>query len=967
MGEIFIMMKKFFKRTTDTNLDLNKEVIEYLNAIVKLDRHGDIINYNQVFEKLYGYNENESFFDTVLKNNSLKVSKYFENAISGKTQVFESIGFPKNGKPIDITITLIPIKNKTSNDVYVILNNNTEYQKRDKELNKLYKLREVFDEINFVCSFYYDAINDYFHFSKQFTNIFKISTEKPITPSLNHLLRYVHPDDVDRVKDTVQTALNDRVGFQIEYRVVLQDQSILVLYEKAEILLDKKGNLDGLVGYIQDITDHKMSDDLVKKENHIKMFYDYPEVGIWTIDFVKGEYGKISKGIEIITGYTQEDFKSISWKSIVFHEDLQHYLVNQRILSEGKILKHQYRIVHKNGSVIWIQDYTIPTLDDFGNIIRLEGLVSDITEQMKLKEKVQYLANYDLLTELPNRYKFMEKLEQVLSKYVNSNNYFSVMKLDIDGFKYINDTLGNDAGDELLKLFSKRLEKQITVNDIVARRGGDEFMILVENIKSVEELKIKIHQIIKSINEPFYINGYELYVTASIGISTFPENGQTSKELLRNAGLALQYSKKEGKNNYYILSHSSSIQSYKNFIIGRDLKKAIEDREMVLYFQPQVDSYTNKIIGAEALIRWNHHEWGLISPYEFLTIAEENGLITAIDDWVLQEVCSQIKKWKEQGLQIVPISVNISAIHFMKPNWINEVNQIIRDAGIQPNDLEFEITESTILNNSEVVKNTIDSLKKIGIKISLDDFGTGYSSLSYLAQFPFDVIKLDKSFIRNMFYSDQDMHLIKSIIYMAKGLNLRVVAEGVETIQQLRILQQQQCYEVQGYLFSQPVPVNEFETILRSITIEPIDPKQKAEARKRKHYRLNFPQQLEADIKLVSIAGRKMELGVSKVLIGDISIGGLKFISNLKLPIRGDVVYQFETELLNEPVTLKGSIVWKDEINEDLVEYGIQFISENNGQAALSTLLDTFINLTQNSNALPSYRKVNVDMYQYFK
>ena len=269
--------------------------------------------------------------------------------------------------------------------------------------------------------------------------------------------------------------------------------------------------------------------------------------------------------------------------------------------------------------------------------------------------------------------------------------------------------------------------------------------------------------------------------------------GSLVLELLRNANLALSKSQKRGKNNYKILSHSSSIQSYKTFSIGRDLKKAIENNEMILYFQPRVDANSNQIISAEALIRWNHPEWGLISPHEFLTLAEENGLITDIDDWVLKEVCNQIKKWKKEQLQTVPISINISAVHFMKQDWPSTVAKVIRETGIHPHDIEFEITESTLLNNTEMVKSTIDSLRELGIKIALDDFGKGYSSLSYLTQFPFDVIKIDKSFIRNMHNSDRDYHIAKSIIYLAKGLQIKVVAEGVETIQQLKILQKEQC------------------------------------------------------------------------------------------------------------------------------------------------------------------------------
>ena len=332
-------------------------------------------------------------------------------------------------------------------------------------------------------------------------------------------------------------------------------------------------------------------------------------------------------GIEYISGYTKDDFNNgIQWSSIVHTEDLPQYLDNQYKLEGGNILHHQYRIVHKNGDIRWVQDYTIPTLDDNGKIMQLNGLISDITEQKVLNEKIKYLTDYDSLTKLPNRHKFIEKLQHLMEEYANSNNQLAVMKLDIDRFKYVNDTLGNQVGDELLIQISNRLSKHLTSNDLLARRGGDEFMVLIGKMESIESLEIIINKIIECLNEPFYIKEYQLYLTASIGISTYPENGVSSLELLRNANFALSKSKKDGKNNYKILSNLSSIQSFKTYSIGRDLKKAIENNEMSLYFQPRVDAHSNQIISAEALIRWNHPEWGLISPHEFITIAEENGL-----------------------------------------------------------------------------------------------------------------------------------------------------------------------------------------------------------------------------------------------------------------------------------------------------------------------------------------------------
>jgi diguanylate cyclase (GGDEF)-like protein/PAS domain S-box-containing protein len=560
--------------------------------------------------------------------------------------------------------------------------------------------------------------------------------------------------------------------------------------------------------------------------NHVSeltQLYDHPNLGIWSTNVQTGQCLNNSKGSEKISGYAKEDFNNgILWTSIIYPDDLPNYLEGQRKLEAGNILHHQYRIIHKNGDIRWVEEYAIPTIAANGKLIQLNGLSTDITEQKVLNEKLKYLSSYDYLTKLPNRQHFYEKLQQLTDQYANSNQKFAIMIFDIDRFKYVNDTLGHQSGDELLIQITDRLSKYLTSDDMLARHGGDEFIVLIDNMSSIESLKNRVDQVISSLKEPFTIKESQLYITASVGISTYPENGVNSIELLRSADLALYNSQKSGKNNYKIISQSSSIQSYKSFSIGRDLIKAIKDNEMIVFYQPRVDVHTNQIISAEALIRWNHPEWGLISPNEFLTFAEENGLITDIDDWVFNEVCQQIKKWKNEKVQTVPISINISAVHFMKPNWPSTVAKGIREAGIHPTDLEFEITESLLLNNKEMVKDTITSLREMGIKIALDDFGTGYSSLSYLTQFPFDVIKIDKSFIRDMLQSDQDLFIAKSIIYLAKGLHIKVVAEGVETIQQLTILQKELCDEIQGYLFSHPVPTDEFETLLQKKILSPL-------------------------------------------------------------------------------------------------------------------------------------------------
>lgn len=508
----------------------------------------------------------------------------------------------------------------------------------------------------------------------------------------------------------------------------------------------------------------------------------------------------------------------------------------------------------------------------------------------------------------------------------------------------------------------------LSFNDFVAHKGADEFILLIKDIESIDALKRKINHMIECLNKPFNINGYRLFVTSNIGICTYPENGTTRMELMRNASLALRNAIKKGKGSYHILSHMSNIQSFSNYSIGKNLKKALENNEIVLYYQPRIDTETVQITGAEAHIRWIHPKWGVISPDKFLNEAEENGLLTEMDEWLLKEVCSQIREWRENGKKTVPISIHISAAQLVKPDWPSKVAATIKHAGINGNDIEFEITESIIFNNSEMVKRTISKLKDLGIRLILSGFGKGVSSPIYLTEYPFDGIKIEKSLIRKMHQNEKILHLIKTINYMANGLQLKTIAGSVETIEQYMTLQANQYSEMQGYLFSKPVPVYKFENLMKKEILLPVGSSKSEKRNRRKDPRFSFSTPLEADIKLTSIGDRKVEVGVSKVLVENIGAGGLRFVSNLDLPIRSDVIYQFITSILEQSVEINGKIVWKKEVSEDLTEYGVQFILENNEQASLSTLLYTFVNIMKNrkDSYLP-YRTADIlDKIEYF-
>lgn len=555
--------------------------------------------------------------------------------------------------------------------------------------------------------------------------------------------------------------------------------------------------------------------ELEETAKRIMEVFNFLEVAIWSTDMHTNKLLFCSKGVESISGYSYHEFEEgiIFWSDLIYQEDIEEYNKRQQMLKIGKVPKVEYRIVHRSGEVKWVQDDIIPTYDENGKLARMEGILTDTTEHKKVKEQLVYLADHDYLTELPNRKKFEDELDVLVQKSALLKTKFAIMHIDMDGFKRINDTLGYLAGNKLLMEISLRLKQYITKHDLVARIGGDEFSVLIRNMIDEEQVIEVAEKMITSLKEPYSIDSYELYCTASIGISIYPTNGEDITTLLKRSEAALYRAEEMGRNNFQLYTSSMDIGAYKLYTLDRDLRKALERNELVLHYQPKVDAKSGIMVGAEALIRWNHSQWKTISPGEFIPLAEENGLIFNISDWTFRTVCEQITKWEEMNIHTVPVSINISPKIFLKDDWAETLIRIVEETKVDPKLLEIEITESILVENKESFLSSINKLKEIGIRIALDDFGTGFSSLLYLKNYKVDTIKIDRDFIHDNL-SENDAHITKAIIRLAHDLNINVIAEGVETEEQLTFLRQQECDQIQGFFFSKPIPVEMFEKYL---------------------------------------------------------------------------------------------------------------------------------------------------------
>lgn len=422
------------------------------------------------------------------------------------------------------------------------------------------------------------------------------------------------------------------------------------------------------------------------------------------------------------------------------------------------------------------------------------------------QDHLQRLAHFDSLTSLPNRALYCDRLSQTLLKAAREKQQVAVLFVDLDHFKDINDTLGHRTGDLLLKDVAVRLQKIIRASDTVARMGGDEFTIFQQDVKDSRNAGLVAKKIVESLSQPYLVEGREIFITASVGITMFPDDGATVDELLRNADTAMYYAKDSGKDMFKFFTQEMNVSVRDRLTLQNSLRRALERDEFILYYQPKMDIASRQVTGVEALLRWLHPQEGMILPGRFIPQAEETGLIIPIGEWVLRTACRQIKEWQAKGHPSIRIAVNVSASQFKRQNFAETVTGILEETGISPLFLELELTESAIMQNIDSSVEILNSLKAMGIQISIDDFGTGYSSLSYLRRFPIDYIKIDRSFIVNFTSNSDDRAIVTAIIAMARSLGLKIIAEGVETEEQLAILSELGCHEMQGYLYSKPLP-----------------------------------------------------------------------------------------------------------------------------------------------------------------
>jgi len=780
-----------------------------------------VLECNDAFTELLGYSQSEALALTIydfVAHAPADVERVMANFLaSGVLAGIERCWRRKDGGLIDVQVNARKIRHRGRDLGFFIARDITTRKKHDTELAE--SKRRYQELIESVDAIVWQADPDTFQFtyvSPQAERILGYPTRAWLErPSFwkDHL----HPSDRDQALAYCSAAVADGRDHEFEYRMIAADGRVLWLRDKVTVV-SQGGRAVQLHGIMLDITEIKRTaQELLDSEVRHRALIENTMEAIYLYDPENRRVLDANPAFFKLTGYARDDLGTLSMYDFIRHPRNTVGSFTQAIApgETGAIAIGERVWCGKNG-VHRTMDVTAGRMHLHGEKKTVGFTVArDITEQKRTQERLTYLAHFDELTGLPNRTLFNENLRQVLLDANRRQRLAAIMFLDLDRFKTINDTLGHEMGDTLLKSVAERLRDCVRRGDVIARLGGDEFIVALADVAQYEDVAQVAQKILDSFARPFHLSGRDLFVTTSVGVALYPQDHRDVEGLLKNADAAMYRAKELGRNNYQFYTHEMNAKAFERLTLEIHLRRALERQEFLLHYQPQVDLNTGAIVGMEALIRWQSAELGLVSPADFIPLAEETGLIVPIGEWVLRSACVQTKAWHDAGLPRLRVSVNLSARQLRERDLVRTVNKALTESGLNPRCLELELTES-MLQNVDTAEVILKDLHDVGVYLSIDDFGTGYSSLNYLKRFPIDNLKIDRSFVRDIISDPDDAAITDAIISMAHTLGIRVVAEGVETAEQLVFLHKHKCDLIQGYYFSKPLAAELFADLVRA-------------------------------------------------------------------------------------------------------------------------------------------------------
>ncbi|HMG59609.1 MAG TPA: EAL domain-containing protein [Burkholderiales bacterium] len=632
-----------------------------------------------------------------------------------------------------------------------------------------------------------------------------------------------HPDDLAIISAHATKLLAGEIAtYEAEKRYVHKKGHNVHIFLSMSLVRDGNGASSYFIWQVQDISVRKATEEaLFGEQERARVTLNSIGDAVLTTD-VAGNIAYLNVVAERMTGWSLEDAAGRPLAEVFHILDGESRLPARNpaemALAENKTVGMAAGVVlvQRNGHEVGIEDSAAPIHDRDGKVTGAVLVFHDVTRSREMAEKMAHLAHHDALTDLPNRVLLNERFVHAIALARRHGRKTAILFLDVDRFKHINDSLGHEMGDKLLLSVATRLLACVRVSDTVCRQGGDEFLVLLPDIERPQDAAHFAKKILTALALPHRIAAQDLHVTMSIGIGVYPDDGQDLDSVIKSSDTAMYHAKENGRNNYQFFAQDMNTRVVERLSTEASLRGALERGEFSLHYQPKINLKTGALTGTEALIRWLHPIRGTILPEQFISIAEDCGLITPIGNWVLREACRQAKAWVDAGVEAMPVAVNISAVQFRHKDFLEDVRGILTETGLEPGCLELELTESVLMRDEESTGSTLRALKTLGVQLSVDDFGTGYSSLSYLTQFPIDILKIDQSFVHKMLLNANDASVISAVISMGRNLNQRVIAEGVETEEQLRFLQARQCNEGQGFYFCHPLNIEDFAKFVRA-------------------------------------------------------------------------------------------------------------------------------------------------------
>ncbi|MDH5542857.1 MAG: EAL domain-containing protein [Nitrospinota bacterium] len=706
------------------------------------------------------------------------------------------------------SLTFTPVENKDFTYVYCL--DITSRKKAEEALKKSEEILVKAQSIAHVGSWELEISSGDVAWSDEAYVIFGY-TAKEVKATYRLFMESIYPDDRQKVQDAIDNAIKGGGQYKLVHRLARLDGNVATVFAQGQIYCDDGGKPERLIGIVHDITSQKASEDQFKLADKV---FEKALEGVMITD-ANASILTVNPSFTRITGFPKEEvigkkpnilrsdrhprkFYEIMWKDLITTGSWSGEIWNRR--KNGEAYPELLSITAVN--------------DDFGNVEKYIAVFHDMSEVKKSQQELKYRTNYDALTGLPNRTLLMDRLAQSIAFGKENDASFALVIVGIDNFRKINESMGHAAGDILLQEAGKRISERLRGVDTVSRFGGDEFALILEDVHNLGHAANVARKLIEVFEKPFSIGADKVHMTASLGITLFPADGERAEDLLQNSDIAMARAKSEGKNRYQFFASEMNELAIHKMNIEKDLRIALDENQLMVHYQPKLDIKSGKISGVESLVRWNHPTVGVMYPVSFMQVAEDTGLIVRIGDDVLRSSCVTGKSWIDSGLGPIMMASNLSARQFRGPNIAQKIKEILNETEFPPERLELEITESMVMHDVDSAISILAKLKDMGISISIDDFGTGYSSFAYLKKFPVDTLKIDKVFVDDIARSKDEAKIIMAIISMGHSLNLKVVAEGVETKEQYELLREAGCDMIQGYYLSKPIPAADMKALL---------------------------------------------------------------------------------------------------------------------------------------------------------